>query len=371
MRKIVLASVLKPVDDTRVYEKFGKSLAKLEDTEVIIFGTQSNDASLYKLEKNVRFEPYDINEKSTRSNVGRLFHALLKKEQPESVIIHTIELLPFLVWYKITNKNAGIYYDILENYPLNFTAQSYYSNTFKYLLAFGANAIEKLSFPFIDYIFSAEKTYLEEKSLPKDKTIVLENKYVPILPKIEKVKSETVHIIFCGTLSKAFGVMEFLNFVANIGSCKSQLNIKFKIIGKAYEEDVIKRIEKYAEKYSIETVGITAFVPHLTIIKAMQEADFVALPYPSNPSTQHCIPTKMYECMAMGIPMLIQNNPFWERITTPYQAGVFMDFNSCNIQELIDRIKVFEAYKNGINKNALWKTEEQKLLNIYSRKNNQ
>ncbi|WP_044203666.1 glycosyltransferase [Flammeovirga sp. OC4] len=364
MQKIILASVLKPVDDTRVYEKFGKSLAKIKNTELVIFGTKSNDTSLYHLEENIRFEPYDINEKSTRKDAGRLFCALLKKEKPQHIIIHTIELLPFLIGYKIRHKNVKIYYDILENYPLNFTAQTYHKKYIKYLLALGAQLIEKFSFPFLNQIFLAEKAYLDEKSLPVSKTTVLENKYVPITSKPNTLTSNEKVITYCGTLSKAFGVLEFLNFVTVLSSCNSQLNFKFKIIGKAYEDDVVKIIHEYAQKYPIEIIGITSFVPHLKIVEEMQKSDFVALPYPTNASTKNCIPTKMYECMALEIPMIIQENSLWKSIVTPYQAGIFLDFNSFNKTELENKILQLDPYPNGYNKNALWKTEEHKLFKI-------
>jgi hypothetical protein len=40
-RRIVLASVLKPVDDTRMFEKIGVSLAGADEAEVIIIGYPS------------------------------------------------------------------------------------------------------------------------------------------------------------------------------------------------------------------------------------------------------------------------------------------------------------------------------------------
>lgn len=371
MQKIVLASVLKPVDDTRVYEKFGKSLAKLDNTEVIIFGTKSNDTSLYKLEENVRFEPYDINEKSTRRNAGRLFYKLLLKERPQHIIIHTIELLPFLIWYKLNHKTIKIYYDILENYGLNFKAQSYYSIFSKHFLSFGANLIESISFPFLDHIFSAEKIYLNEKKLPIHKTTVLENKYVSILDKKEKIEHQNKIITFCGTLSKAFGVLEFLNFVAVLCSCKNQLNYTFRIIGKAYENDVIQKLSQFEKQFNLELIGITEFVPHLKVIEVMQESDFVALPYPTNLSTKNCIPTKMYECMALGIPMIIQNNPFWKTITDPHQAGIFIDFNKIDCRTLKEEIENLAPYPNGGIKNAFWDKENNELRKVISKTKNE
>ncbi|MBK7653563.1 MAG: hypothetical protein IPJ20_26520 [Flammeovirgaceae bacterium] len=37
-RRIVLASILKPIDDTRMFEKLGTSLSTVKDYEVFIIG---------------------------------------------------------------------------------------------------------------------------------------------------------------------------------------------------------------------------------------------------------------------------------------------------------------------------------------------
>ena len=45
--KILIASVLKPVDDTRMYEKIGLALAKIDKADIHIAGFASNNVSEY------------------------------------------------------------------------------------------------------------------------------------------------------------------------------------------------------------------------------------------------------------------------------------------------------------------------------------
>lgn len=369
MQKIILASTLKPVDDTRIYEKFGKSLAKIKNTEVVIFGTESNNTLPYKLEQNIRFEPYVLNKESTRLKMSRLFYYLLKKEQPDLIIIHTIELLPVLLFYKLKNKGVKIFYDILENYPLNFKSQGYYTGIKSLLFSKSAYLIEQIAFPFLTHSFLAEIIYLKEKKLDIKKVTVLENKFVPISPQMNRKNSihNEVTITMCGTLTKIFGVIQFIEFIENLSSCNNSINYHFKIIGKAYEKDIIDLIRNKEKEFNIECTGIESFVSHSEIIKVMNQSDFVALPYPTNDSTKNCIPTKMFECMALGIPMIIQNNPFWKTIVNPYAGGVFIDFETFEVLNFEEQLLNLKPYPNGINKNALWKTEEHKLLSLLER----
>lgn len=363
MQKIILGSVLKPVDDTRVYEKFGLSLAKRKNTEIIIFGTNTNDVAFEDIQENIRFESYDSSKKSSRILVSRLFLSLLKKEKPNYIIVHTIELLPIILWYKITHPKVKLCYDMLENYPLNFTAQQYHSTWYKTILSQVASWTEKLSYPFLDKIFVAEKAYTFEKKIPLKKTVILENKYAPILSdRYFKKNNEDLTITLCGSLTAIFGVYGFLKFVENASSCNNRL--KFKIIGKAHEQDVIDRINLFGKTHNIELIGIHQFVPHKKIIKEMLNSDFIALPYPDNDSTKNCIPTKMYECLALGIPMLIQHNKIWKEITTPLKAALYIDFNTeKNFDDLYLKMTQLKAYPKGPHVEAYWINEERKLLN--------
>ncbi|AZQ61989.1 hypothetical protein EI427_06975 [Flammeovirga pectinis] len=365
--KIVLASVLKPVDDSRVFEKIGLSLSKIQNAEIHIVGT----ASLNKTApiQNITFHPYDeISKKPTRLTTSRLFLSQIRKVKPDLIIVHTIELLPALIYYKIKNKKVKIIYDMLENYPFNFRYQKYRPTLQSQILSSFSHLIEKVSYPFLSHIFVAEQTYLTEKKLPLSKTTILENKFNPIyhLKKSIKKQSNTVSLVFCGSLTKIFGVEVILNWFSDLSSCKSVLNYKLTIIGKAYEEDVIQILQNSTTtNKNIKCIGVTEFVPHEQIIKEMFSSDFVVLPYPENPCTKNCIPTKLYECLGLGIPMLTQENLLWEKVCKESNGSMFIDFKQpIEIKSFEEQINTFIPYSNGIDQKALWNTEEKKLLNI-------
>ncbi len=111
--KILLASVLKTVDDTRMYEKIGMALAKIDKAEIHIVGFASNNVSSYD---NIEFHGiFNFNRLSPKRLLAswKLWRLLLKLK-PEVIIVNTHELLIVITLYRILF-GCKLLYDIPEN----------------------------------------------------------------------------------------------------------------------------------------------------------------------------------------------------------------------------------------------------------------
>src|SRR5436190_24397317 len=112
-RRIVLASLLKPVNDPRMFEKMGVTLAQSDQYEVHIIGYPSNTSVS---EQNLHFHQLS---KFKRISFGR-FTAQLKalqfiiKVKPELLVVTTHELLQVAILIRILF-GTKIIYDIQEN----------------------------------------------------------------------------------------------------------------------------------------------------------------------------------------------------------------------------------------------------------------
>ena len=85
-RRIVIASILKPVDDTRMFDKMGVTLSDTGNYEVFIIGYPSKDVPSYQ---NVQFLPLNA---FSRISLGRLLapiriQRILHQVQPEILIV--------------------------------------------------------------------------------------------------------------------------------------------------------------------------------------------------------------------------------------------------------------------------------------------
>lgn len=86
--------------------------------------------------------------------------------------------------------------------------------------------------------------------------------------------------------------------------------------------------------------------------------------------------TKVYEYMAMGIPAIISDSPYVQKIFSEYEFGIAVDPDSINdIVSSINYLKVNENIAKRMGENGRkaiaerfnWKIEEKKLLELYKK----
>src|SRR5688500_374324 len=110
---IVIASVLKPIDDSRMYEKIGLTLANSGKYHVHVIGCDSAKTEKPDIIQHA-FRPF------TRVSVGRLLAPwrilfLTLRLKPRIFMVATHELLYLALFLKMATK-CRIIYDVQENY---------------------------------------------------------------------------------------------------------------------------------------------------------------------------------------------------------------------------------------------------------------
>ncbi|WP_162426215.1 glycosyltransferase family protein [Pontibacter pudoricolor] len=366
-KRILLASLLKPVNDTRMYGKLGLSLCKLPDTRVHIAGFTA-PAPAY-LPANMQLHPIFS---FKRLSIGRLsaqqkFWSLLQTIKPDLLIVGTHELL-LPAWLFARNYKCRLIYDIRENYSLNLTSQDAYNPILKRVLATGVETIEKLTAPTIDHFFLAEQSYARELTFLSNRYTVLENKYKPAvnysLPTTPvRVNTETIKLLYSGTIAGIYGIFEAIKLTEQLHLLN--LNVTLTIIGYCAHTPTLQKLKQtIAGKPYITLIGGAHLIPHPEILQAIASHNVGLLPYQPNPSTFRCIPTKLYEYMAYGLPILIQQNPVWENLLTKADAGLTIDFKNYNPKNLLQALYKSSFYRPGIPTAIFWKSEEEKLLQV-------
>ena len=97
--KIVIASVLKPVDDVRNYEKISSSLADNKNYEITVLGTHSIEDPKYD-RINTRAWPRFHRLSLQRIKIQSNYWKNLKELNPDLIIFTTFELLIVSVLFK-------------------------------------------------------------------------------------------------------------------------------------------------------------------------------------------------------------------------------------------------------------------------------
>jgi hypothetical protein len=204
-RRIVLASILKPIDDTRMFEKLGASLAKVQDYEVFVIGypttiPQNQDHVIHLLPLN-SFKRMSLRRMLAPWQTMKL----IRKVKPEVLIVNTHELLMISVVNRIFF-GTKIIYDIRENYFRNVMHTNVFPAFVKPFIAGWIRLKEKLFAPAFHAFFLAEKSYANELSFLNQRHLVLENK--TCLPADFKriTDPSKIRLLFSGTLADSTGV---------------------------------------------------------------------------------------------------------------------------------------------------------------------
>ena len=359
MKRIVLASILKPVDDTRMYEKFALTLSKTYEMHII------GKASTQQIAKGDIYRLPIVGIKRTRIMAGIRFFKHILRLKPNIIIVHTPELLAYVCLYQLFWK-VKIIYDVRENYWANIIYQPHYAIPLKYLLAGLVRVLEWSAKPLINHFILAEKCYRQELPFLSKNITILENKlsgYTPCGMKGNKKLGTAVRFIMMGNLSSVYGIYQALSFFRQW--IEAGYKGELLLVGIYATHAISQKIRHLQKRYTnIQVIGGDCLVPHQLLLSHLLRADCALLPYVANKSTTHCIPTKLYECSALAVPMLIQKNPYWESLANIDEAALFIDFEHITIDSVHSILKRKTFYPNGNHTTAFWHREKEKLVRI-------
>jgi hypothetical protein len=355
--KIVIASVLKPIDDPRMYYKFGITLAETNKYHVNIIGYPSKNTVYHP---NISFFPHKA---FKRLSFGRLqaqynFAKTLFHLKPELTIVNTPELAVVTIIFRILFGFKFIV-DIRENYARNII-WSHRSGVIRKALGMLMVLAERLSFRLAHKSILAEKGYRSEmKYLDSAKTVILENKALAQLtPKTSRSSRDKLRLLYSGTVAESYGIWDSVNLcqkLVNLG-----INLELRVIGHCPNHTLFKNLMRLNYKWLKLTISLTP-IPYPTILESYSEIDYALIAYQPNPSNINCIPTKVYECLLYKIPMILKRNSPWLQIAKDYQAGITIDFDQPNAEEFLLPTQYKFYYKTDTT-HLSWERSEANML---------
>jgi len=360
--QIVIASVLKPVDDARLFEKIGVSLAE-KGHEVHIFGVTTTGAPATPVRQHP-FKPFARISLRRLFIPWKIFFACLRIK-PRLVIVGTHELLTIAVLLKLFTR-CKLIYDVQENYYWNILYTDAFPMIVRPFLALFVRARERLTAPMIDHFFLAEKGYQQELTFPRARYTILENKarisagQLPERPALER--KPTIHLLFTGTLAENTGVFTAIDLAVKLHVIDDRFRLT--IIGWAAKWDVIQRIKLQIEpRPFIRLITDDQPIPHTRILEEIATADFGMVTYQINPSTTNSIPTKLYEYLAAQLPVLMVNHKPWVELCHKWSAAVVFNPFSYDAAELY-REMMSRHYYPETPEGVTWTSEESRLLDV-------
>ncbi len=362
--RLTIASVLKPLKDPRAYHRFAKSLRETNKYSINIIGFSEK---YIPDENELTFSTIFCHKRNHPSRLLAPIRFLgnLIRFRPKIVIVTTYELLFAAILGKILIRYKLIY-DVQENYSHNIrhnqTQQGFVQKISQAYICFN----ERLAKFAIDHYIFAEACYTAE--LPKMKPfLVLENKSIFHFPhkSIDLSLKKKINFIISGTLTPVYGIEAGIAWFLRLE--KSIPGSKLHLIGHVPLTDFREKLLHIAKANPSIQINISQHpIPYDEILEAYQHADCCIMPYQQLPSIAPKIPSKLYECLAMGIPVLFPHNPLWLSLAEKSNGGREVDFQ--------EQENTFETFQNAIskpffgndslNQDLLWAKDEPKLTNL-------
>lgn len=338
---ILLASVLKPLDDTRMYGKLARTLAGWRHASASVW-VAGRQALTPRAPATMQFASLLH---GSRLSWGRLlaqgcYWRLLRRVRPALVVVTAPELLPLTLLWQRLGRGRQFIYDIQENYAGNIRSQGVYPAGLRGLLAGLLRRIEAAAARRAAALLLAEASYAEElpflAALPAGRVLILENKYQPqpgeVLPGAARPlppPTEPLRLLFSGTISELNGVHEAVALARQLrASAAWPGGVQLTIIGFCQQPALLADLQQLAalETDWLTLIGGAALVPHARLVGEIRRSHLGLLPYRPHPSTAHCRPTKLFEYLAHGLPVLVPPNPLWAELVQAHQAGLVVDF---------------------------------------------
>jgi glycosyltransferase involved in cell wall biosynthesis len=360
-KKVVLASVLKPVNDTRMTEKIAQSLAGSELFEVDVIGF-----------------PGDV-----RNRAGLTFHCLpsfqrisfqrltmpwriltlIFKLKPRLLIISTHELL-FVSLIARWILRCRLVYDVQENYYRNIRYTAAFPFFIRTAVALYVRLKENICSPFIDHFFLAEKCYAAELPFVDRKFTILENK-LKGTAQLSKVTRNKHQLLFSGTLAESTGVFKAIEIAEKLHRLDASFSLL--IIGHCAKKQELEKIRRTIQPLSyIRLIGGDVLVPHDIILEQIHISGAGIVSYPPNKSTSGSIPTKLYEYLGMQLPIILTNHPAWAALCKPYPAACAFDpdsFDAAAVLKCLQSIPFYQIEPSDV----FWHSEQPRLIAIVTR----
>ena len=356
-RRIVLASLLKPVNDTRMFEKMGVSLVHTGLYEVHIIGSPSA-ADLHT--QDIHFHPLPRFERLSAGRIAARIKVLRKviKLKPELLIVNTHELLGVAILIRILF-GAIIVYDIQENYWKNILSTSAFPKLFRPVIAFFVRLKEWVASPLFSQFLLAEKCYADELGFIGKRYLIIENKCKVPGDFRRTPQPDFIQLVFTGTLAESTGVFGAIRLAEQLH--KHEPKIRLTIVGYCAQPNVLRRIEKeVSQRAFISLIGGSEMVPHDTIMRTIAAANFGIVCYPMSPHIENKMPTKVYEYLACQLPVLLQNHPPWAKMCAPCPAAIVIDFDQTDAKAILEKIRISHFYSQAP-QGVTWEGEEEKL----------
>ena len=301
-------------------------------------------------------------------------------QRAEIYHFHDPELLPFAVLLKWLTR-AKIVYDVHENVRQQIRTKAWLPVWSRRLISASYVLVEGICLPFIDRVVLAEDSYLENYRRRRD-AVVIRN--YPLLS-LSKPRARTgedeqkgpdrgFRVIYVGGVTGSRGAVQLVEAL-KIVRADGHAGVTMFLVGPVSSAEMKAKLNALIRQYDLaDCCLMPGLVPHEEVFDLLARAHVgVAVLHPE-PNYTGSLPTKLFEYMAAGLPVVASNFPLWREIVEGNRCGICVDpLNPKEIAQAIEYLithpeearKMGENGRRAVDEKYNWEKEGEKLLKLY------
>jgi glycosyltransferase involved in cell wall biosynthesis len=377
MSILLQLTTVHPRTDTRILIKESQSLAAEMPHKVILMvadgkGNVEYDQCKVSIIDLGRLAGNRLNR--AFSGNWRAFVAV-RKIAPDMVHFHDPELM--LVGMILKLLGYKVVYDVHEDVPRQIHSKYYIPKIFRNPMALAAATLEWFCANFWDAIVPATpiiaKTPVIASRFPPSKTVVVNN--FPIndelsVPCTTPYKERPNCFAYVGGIEIVRGIVEM---ITAFDSMDDTINATLELAGEINPSSLENEIKKLPGWSSVNYHGVVSREKVAQILNNAKAGLVVLHPVPTHIESY---PIKMFEYMAVGLPIIASDFPVWREIINGAGCGILVDYQNPKaiadamcwiIKNPTEAEAMGKRGREAMEREYSWNTEAAKLILLYKK----
>ncbi|HLW51625.1 MAG TPA: glycosyltransferase [Candidatus Angelobacter sp.] len=352
--------------DARIFHKISKSLAR-SGYEVILVAGHEQDENI----DGVHVAAVPKSRDRLRRMTVNLLNVYKRALQLDGDIyhFHDPELMPMGLLLRLRGKR--VIYDAHEDLPRTVSYKDYIPRFMHKLVAGGAEKFELFAARRFTAVIAATPPIAERFYGINPNTVVVHN-----FPILEEIPSSQTHswekrdaaIAYVGGISRERSIFEILQALSHLNP---QRDCRLALAGWFSPQELKSEIESLPGSGRVDWLGMLSR-REIADLLARVRAGIVL--FHDMPNLTNSKPTKLFEYMCAGIPVVASDFPLWREIVAGERCGLLVDplkpaEIAGAISYLLDHPREAEAMgrrgRRAAERLFNWKSEEKTLLDLY------
>jgi len=352
-----MVSSLHPADDPRIVEKEARSLAVAGHHVTVVARPPAP-----KDRGNIEFKLIDVATLAGRNRHFAMTYAALalaRSSRPEVVQFHDPELiLPALT---MRSQTCKVVYDVHEDVPADIRSKAWIPAALRPGVAVLAGLTERLTARYFDAIVAATPTIADRFRRYGSRVVLVRNSV-----KLEEFATLAAprkrQAAYVGRVSFDRGLVEMVE------GCRA-IDLPLAIagtIGPAEQSWLNHHGKGVAWRGKLDRAGVAALLGESSV--------GLSLLHPE-PNYLHAFPTKLFEYMAAGLPIVTSDLPASKAIVEQADCGIVVTHGDVRaLQEALSSLATGEAAaamgrlgRNCVSTQYNWADDAAALIDLYAR----